>query len=402
MATIEPISPKANSSYIPCFDGLRCLSIVLVMISHLYEFPSETWARSIPGRFGVTVFFFISGTLITRLLMAEYEKRGKIALSAFYIRRFIRLSPGLLAMVAITGAIFSLMGREVPLADACASLFYYQNYYWYFCDVTNRTAAMDIWGPTWSLAIEEHFYLMFPTLLLLIGPAKSRAISILAILCVIPVFLRIFYWQVLPSPEVYVRVATECRLDAILTGCVLAVLAHHVSMDSLKRYIGYSWQFWGCLVLLVGALLIRQPLFKDVLRNSIEQILLLVMIFQLIYTSNHQWVKQLLELPVMRYVGRISYSLYLWHLFCFDMVQSFLPVNVHLQIAAAFILSFVVGSASYFLIEMPLVKLRRRFGSHADKVEMSPGHILDGNPHPIKPQPESTELTSPKAVSENV
>ena len=113
----------ADKKYIPALDGMRALSIAVVVGSHFWV---KGW---IPGGFGVTVFFFISGFLITRLLLAEFTETGTVSIGRFYIRRFLRLYPALFVLVAVLSALYLALGRSLNPMEIVAALFYFINYY---------------------------------------------------------------------------------------------------------------------------------------------------------------------------------------------------------------------------------------------------------------------------------
>ncbi|WP_459558047.1 acyltransferase family protein [Lacunimicrobium album] len=359
--SIQPISPNAKFGYIPCFDGLRCIAVLLVYIAHLHL------TNLIPGGFGVTVFFLISGTLITRLLLAEKAKIGRIDLGAFYMRRFIRLMPAFVVMVFITTLFYQAWGRTIPFSEYTSALLYYKNYYRYASALLNDGYPQSYWGITWSLSIEEHFYLLYPAALIFLGVHSRKAMYAMLVLTAVPLFLRIIYWDLVPYPEVYNYFATEARLDSILTGCCIALLAEHVPMPVLKKAIGAPWMFWGATAGIVATLAYRDPFFQECIRYTLEQLCVAIVIFQLIYTSNHRWVAQILEYPSLKFIGRISYSIYLWHMFCIEIAKRNFEVGSPSFVLLATVLTIVTSCMSYFLVEMPLVNLRRKFGSHASK-----------------------------------
>ena len=154
MSTYVSIQPSYN--YIPPLDGLRACAILLVLGGH-FSVPH------IPNDFGVTLFFFISGFLITRLLLAELIEKGTVSLYQFYVRRILRLYPALLFAI-ILSVIFYFYVKEktIPTEELTSALFYFANYYGLSkgYDVANTFTIL------WSLAVEEHFYLLFPLMFL--------------------------------------------------------------------------------------------------------------------------------------------------------------------------------------------------------------------------------------------
>src|SRR5262245_45291874 len=154
-------SNKSNN-YFPSLDGLRAISIILVVVSHLLIYSKLFTTSPVPGGLGVTIFFFISGFLITNLLLAEYQKSDGINLRLFYIRRVLRLYPPLLLMMICITAFLWFTQNIISFQEINASLFYYENYF-----LAYHPVYADKYGILWSLAVEEHFYLLFPFILLM-------------------------------------------------------------------------------------------------------------------------------------------------------------------------------------------------------------------------------------------
>ena len=144
------LSSEAKYGYIPGLDGLRALAVLIVMVAHV------GFSHIVPGGFGVTVFFFISGFLITRLLIAESEKKGQIELKSFYIRRFLRLLPALFYMLIVTGLTFTFLGNPPGLVETLAAVGYVMNYQTIGLAFQGMVQEGP-WGHLWSLAVEEHF-----------------------------------------------------------------------------------------------------------------------------------------------------------------------------------------------------------------------------------------------------
>ncbi|NNE58406.1 MAG: acyltransferase [Hellea sp.] len=353
------ITPRSEYGYIPGLDGLRAVAVWIVLFAHL------GWSHIIPGGFGVTVFFFISGFLITRLLLAEREKKGRIKLGDFYIRRFLRLIPALFVMLIISGAAMLALGKAIPLWEAVSAFTYTMNYQFAYLGFTGAGPGTP-WDHLWSLAVEEHFYLLFPLLLIFAKADYAKALKIGLGICAAALAWRFIAIFGLKFPWQYTYAATETRLDNILYGCLL----------SLGLHVAPSHRFWGWIkgiapVALAGAalmstFLIREEWYRETLRYTIQGMSLFVLVFNLMFFRPMSIFVKFLELKPMRWMGQISYGLYLWHV-----PFTFLAAD-HLGIAkaslpfVAFVLigTFAMTCASYYWIEQPVVKLRKRFGSH--------------------------------------
>jgi peptidoglycan/LPS O-acetylase OafA/YrhL len=331
--------------YIPALDGLR--AILIVMASH---YGGDGF---IPGGFGVTLFFFISGYLITSILIGEMETTGTISVSDFYIRRFFRLAPALLAMIAAVTLLFDLIVGSPYIPQLLAALFYAMNYYQIF----DGASPMPL-GVLWSLAVEEHYYLIFPALFVL-GWKWPRCFLIG--LCLLS--LSILGWRTALVLKFHVSeyrtyMATDTRLDSILYGAILAV-----AVTLSKRSIAWM-QHWTVLAaataILLFTLVYRSPEFRETFRYSLQGLALMPIFYWVIFTPKDALVRRLLESSALVWVGRISYSLYLWHfsvLYFFQKIDTGKPY----QYVAAAIVSLLVASLSFYLIERPFQSLRNQF-----------------------------------------
>jgi peptidoglycan/LPS O-acetylase OafA/YrhL len=355
---VPTISTRASAGYIPCFDGLRAIAILVVLASH-FEF-----SRYAPGGFGVTVFFFISGVLITRLLLAEQMEPDGIRVGAFYVRRFWRLLPPLILMIAVTGPAWVALGNSLSPHAALSALFYYRNYYQHYDRLLHGHSTSPHWEQLWSLSIEEHFYLVFPILICLFGRRIRLMLGTLAVLCVCPLVLRCIYCAIpIPLADHYCYHATETRLDAILSGCLLSLLAHYFGSAGFWAAIRAPILLYLCSLGLIGAMLLREPFYDAAIKYSVQQVLLFVIIYQLLFTDAHQWIKNVLENPLLKYLGRISYSLYLWHLACFVLITQAADSKSWRVKLVVVIVSLAVSMASYHCVERPLQALRKRAGN---------------------------------------
>ena len=155
-------APATAHDYLAGLDGLRAISITLVIVGHL------GFGSFVPGGLGVTIFFFISGFLITRLLFAERERNGRLDLWRFYARRSLRLLPEMAVLLAMLAFVIGpALGQSVLPMQAVAALTYWTNYY--VISGADACAHCAVTGHLWSLAVEEHFYLLMPAALIACG-----------------------------------------------------------------------------------------------------------------------------------------------------------------------------------------------------------------------------------------
>lgn len=352
------ISAEARYGYIPGLDGLRAIAVLIVLVAHF------GLSHIVPGGFGVTVFFFISGFLITRLLIAEAEKKGRIGLKDFYVRRAIRLFPALLGMTFVTTAVHIGLGLGSPVGtEFAAANLYFTNYYQIAQQAIGSAPYMS-WTPLWSLAVEEHFYLLFPALLVLTGLNWRRlTTALLAVIVLVPLW-RLAVSLIWPdTAELYTYMATDARIDSIAYGCLFTLVLHQLRDPARLRML-IGWVPSGLAILtLLATFLIRDDMFRQVLRFSVQGLTIGVLLLNLYFGRAFQWAFPILEISPLRWIGRVSYGLYLWHFPVLDLVER-LALSTPLTVIIALALSFAVTALSFYFWEQKFVALRKRFGAH--------------------------------------
>jgi peptidoglycan/LPS O-acetylase OafA/YrhL len=369
--------PQKN--YLPVLDGLRGLAILVVVISH-YGF-----GKLIPGGFGVTLFFFISGFLITRLLIAEWAKTGRVDLTGFYLRRLFRLYPALLFMVALAVAFTLAAGCGMLTGDLLSTLFYYRNYYMLFGDSPASHQCRHVFDITWSLAIEEHFYLFFPLLFMACWrwPRVLISVMLLSIVAVAGWRLYLIDMYGLTDLTLYrIYHLTDTRLDAIMSGCLVSVL---VNQDRAGYWLTRSTQpvvVVSALAILLFTFLFRDGAFRESWRYSLQGLSLSVLIPAIVYNRTYDQLMQYLCAPWLVLVGKLSYSLYLFHWLGVCVAEQLIGTErlTPVWLAVAVPLGLVLSILSYQYIEKPTAGLRRRFGSTVDTTLPTPDQS-------VRPQP---------------
>lgn len=349
----EVFKPEAR---LDALDGLRAVSIGLVMVSHGWL---ERW---VPGGLGVTIFFFISGFIITRLMSIEYQRRGRLAIGAFYIRRFFRLMPALAAFMTLSLLFASVTGLPWRWQEVAAVWFYLANYYdlWVGFLSSGWHHPLSI---TWSLAIEEHFYLIFPSLFVLLYRQPRRFLVIIGVLAVLVLGWRLLLLQrygLAGLPEFRIYKGSDTRIDSILYGCALSVaLARYPQLQ--QRLSHWRWLLAG-LALILLSLLWRSEYFRESWRYTLQGVALFMMTPHLLFVPN--LLNRCLSLGWVRHLGRISYSLYLYHWLVLLAVSVCLPdAPLTLRLPLFYGLSLVLAEVSYRWIERPAIRLGHRLSS---------------------------------------
>jgi peptidoglycan/LPS O-acetylase OafA/YrhL len=359
---IELHETTSGMRNIPGLDGVRAISILMVMSSH-------SGFHFIPGVLGVTIFFFLSGFLITSLLLDEYSEHGTIDIPRFYARRLLRLYPPLLVYVAFVLAGLLFLGSRIDLTGLAGVLFYFANYLYAL-----QTHNLEAFGlHLWSLSVEEHFYLFFPPLLLFLLRRRLPLVAILAVLCLVPLFLRLAVASVTSALvyPVYTTAATEMRFDSILFGCVTAIAIRRSQGPSLIGFATHPVTAVCAGLLLLGAEFFPSQFFRQTLRFTLQNLALVSLVLTAVYAPHFRAAKRVLNSAAMRWIAVLSYSLYLWHPSIFGMMQSLdgsvPPSVIHIL---GWTTSFAVAVAVHFGVERPTMRLRKRFGSrgHEDPI----------------------------------
>jgi peptidoglycan/LPS O-acetylase OafA/YrhL len=303
----------SGSGAIPSLDGLRAISILIVLVSH------SGYGNVVPGGFGVTVFFFLSGYLITTLLLDEQRRNGRISIWKFYLRRAFRLFPPLLVTLAIAYSLVAvgLLGGGISCAGITAQLLYFANYYGLFFDPGNTTAVGT--GILWSLAVEEHFYMLYPaalTGLIALGLSKHRIAIVFALVCVVVLIWRVYLVMQPHFVAQRTYYSSDTRVDSIIFGCILSIVA---SPKMEKSQMPNPILTPVPLVLLAIAIFTlvmtiawRDAFFRETLRYTIQGLALMpIFYFSIKYAAyfpfkflNHPWLAK---------IGVYSYAIYLIH-----------------------------------------------------------------------------------------
>lgn len=354
-----PGKENRSRSRIPSLDGLRAASIALVLFGHLTgtrNFPVTDVSTLIASvaHLGVRVFFVISGYLITGLLIREHERTGRISLAQFYIRRVFRIFPAYFAALALCAIAMRLGWITMPGKDLVHALTYTSNYdpdkVWYI-------------GHTWSLSVEEQFYLLWPLMILILGVAGGARAAV-GFVIVSPI-LRIALWHSFPGIHDNFGQRFEIVGDALATGCALAYLRGPLwKLSAYRRFLSSRWI--ACVPLLVAATLIlgAHPRLDYAVGYTIANVGIAVIIDWCV-RNPAGYIGRVLNARLVAYIGVLSYSIYIWQQPFLNrgsasLLASF-PINIIAAAAAALL--------SFYLIEQPMLRARRRFTRALGSIE---------------------------------
>jgi len=366
--------PAASDKYVKELDGIRAVAVGLVVAAH-YQLLGPFHAL-VPGGFGVTLFFFLSGYLITTLFYSEYRYAGQISIPRFYSRRWLRLTPPLVISVILGVVFFPITrtfvgGSPVPTGTTMAALFYYTNYY----DLAWGLNPFKVipFGICWSLAVEEHFYLLWPWTLRGIIHRPRRPFFIIVGLCASVLVWRFVAREVLHVSENYTYFATDCRIDSILYGALLRVLFETEWADAAIRIMRTRLCQAIAALALLSTFVIRNELFRTTLRFSLEGLALMPFFTAVLTEDAHTFLRQSLASPPMVLIGKLSYSIYLFHLLAGTPGEVYFgSTHPMLAKASGLILTGLVSYGLYIFMERPIARIRRRLRTPERRVASSP------------------------------
>jgi peptidoglycan/LPS O-acetylase OafA/YrhL len=358
----------------PSLDGIRALAFSVVFLAH------AGLDEVVPGGLGVTVFFFLSGYLITTLLRHEFATTGRIDLRRFYLRRALRILPPFYlvlvgsVLVARWGVLRGGYEPDAVLAEALQLA----NYRIAFRGYHGLPAGTGVY---WSLAVEEHFYLLFPLFFLALqrwglgGRAQARVIWGL---CAAVLAWRLLLVLAFKASADRVGLSTDTRVDSILFGCALAVHGNP-AVDERPRASSAALQyFWApaSLILLAATLLFRHPVFRETLRYSLQGVALYAPMIVAVRAPRWAPVRLLNVRPVV-FVGTLSYSLYLLHHVILNVVEAHVIAPRPAQAGVALALSGILAWGMYQIVEKPCAQLRRRLAIAADPTTPAAGRARE-------------------------
>ncbi|MFK7810502.1 MAG: acyltransferase family protein [Saprospiraceae bacterium] len=342
---------KSNLSYFPQIDTLRFLAIIMVILSHWL--PNDYWIRFFQlGRLGVELFFVISGFLITRILLQLNAKEGRLSdkLKTFYVRRILRIFP-IYYFVVILTYVFNSGHIETAI---WWNLFYGSNFY-----ILKVNQFPGLMSHFWTLSVEEHFYILWPLLVLL--PSSKKVIYSIGLAVFIGFFSRYFFYYN-SYPPLYTNIFTLSCFDAFAIGGFLAYL-REVKLDLYYKITKSKALLCSvCIGFVYSLYSLNFHGTNDNFWNLVAFRFFSAWCFLfLINYAIHSKLK-ILNLKQFVFLGKLSYSMYLFHNF----VPGFLlglkyPENIYFRLVIYFIVLLLVSYLSWKLIEMPFNKFKKRF-----------------------------------------
>lgn len=357
-----------DGTYLPTLDGWRAIAIMLVVIAHGSDSISNALSTigihldfshiKEVGLFGVQIFFGLSGLLITSRLLVSESKYGRISLRSFYIRRAFRILPAAFGFLIVVGILGLLGIIPMTLGRWLSTLFFFANY----------STATSTWylGHFWSLAVEEHFYMIWPAIFLALG-VISRRIKFAITTALLLAFWRAldYKFQITGTTPAMFWGRTDIEGDNILWGVVVALLyADPIWQTRINKFLRLPAIFPSLIIFITAIVTLPSPGWKlAFILITIKAIVIPLLILGTLINVS-KLLSKVLESSIFKFIGRASYSIYLWQqLFLVwnkDTIQGLsvlqsLPINIIAVFACA------VFSMQY--IEKPLIIIGHRIAS---------------------------------------
>lgn len=377
MTSAEPLSAVLKKREIPSLNGIRAVAALAVVFAHL-KMRTELVVNTSIGSYAVICFFVLSGFLITNLLLQERDRTGGTSLRKFYARRTLRIFPAYWVLCAVFLVASRLANKPIHWDAWLACVFYVSNYYMAFHAFAGSTL-----NQSWSLAIEEQFYLLWPAVFRRFGADKEKLVRLLSAVILVVWIYRAVLLYVLHVDWMYVYCAFDTRADALAIGCLMAVLA---SRDHIPAWL-YASKWPG----LIAALVILAVAFGKV-GHGIDYYVFpsafAVLILQAVLyhrSPAYRW----LNWGPLSLVGTWSYSIYLYHIFAHRFIPDALGFA---KLPLQFFLAIALGAGSYYLVEKPVLALRDRWLGSERKMARAAAGESSSVPASPESAPEASRI----------
>lgn len=356
-------------TYRPELDGLRCLAVLLVLVAHapmLSDFVAWNGVKFVgeavhAGYLGVDIFFVLSGFLITRVLLKDREKEFGQTIKIFFLKRVLRIFP-----IFYLTVLYCWFVLDIPDPEAWANLFYVSNYYY------SVVPGMSPLRHTWSLSVEEQFYLIMPFVVLLTPLSRLTSVMFWGTLFIVA--LSMLLSHLLLDPQTSQLLTIRGVTFRMLSLCAGALMAIH--LDRVLKIPLWPVLVMAFLVLPLAQLGVRLwngPGSHFIILPIFTAWSVSIFLTVLLSAERHLWLARPFQAKVPIYLGRISYGIYVYHLVIFHQMnlrEGYREGGVPAwELLAAIALVLLVAAASFRFIESPLLKLKDRIGKREAKIQ---------------------------------
>jgi peptidoglycan/LPS O-acetylase OafA/YrhL len=344
-----------KTTYDRSLDGLRAVAVSLVVASHTIPACSGGWL-------GVDIFFVLSGFLITRLLVAEMDDAGRMNLFNFYMRRVLRLFPAFGILLATYVAFAFLVASNT--LDHLKAAFWASTYLMSWVAGLERGQS-GFMLHTWSLSVEEQFYILWPAILIFI-PRKAR-VPMAVVLAVMSAFWRYGLGYGFGASFQRLYFAFDVRAESLLVGCIIALMPTAFRKGGP---IGRGALALSPMLIATVSALTNYGHETDRIMDTLGFTLTAILSAGLLIAAREDgWLNRVLSLPPLAYIGRISYGIYLWHYPILAYVRPHAP----LATAACVVATVGISVLSFELVERRVLALKRYFPpARVSDVETAP------------------------------
>lgn len=348
----QELGTVLKSKVISGLDAFRALAVTLVLIDH-FRVLDRIWPVHLYfGSLGVMIFFVLSGFLITSMLLREHRKTGSISLRNFYRRRAYRIFPTFYSCWILT-TIVEVLIHKYRWKTSVVSFFYMMDYGRALYPISERP-YLHLWI-SWSLAIEEKFYLLWPLLLLLLLKKRATLIRTMGLIILALWIYRAILFLGFHVNWEYLYSAFEMRADSLLIGCLCAILVEQEKTRILFAKV-LHWQWLAAIPAIALASIVIFPAGNQAVMLffwSIQPVIIALWLVQFVYWGAKSWT--ICSNVVVRFIAHISYALYLYHPLAGQIVYELhIP---HLGYSAL-ALMMAMATASYYFIEKPFMRMR--------------------------------------------
>ncbi len=348
-------------SHLPSLDGMRAISILLVLLAHAADiFGRESPLLFSLGQLGVSIFFVISGLLITWIMIRERDATGALSLRNFYIRRFLRILPVFWLLIIVVSALKMAHAISIDWLDILRALTFTHNY------------PLSIYRPdqyaywlthTWSLSLEEQFYLVWPSLFAFLRPRHAARLA--AALALAGPVLRVLDYFALPSMRGTAGTAFQTRIDILMVGCAAAFLLESPAWRARIRRIPARPALTATTLFLLVAdpVLTNHFAYHSPVNMAVRlsfptlEAFAIALTLLVVVAGKPGLAFRALNWKASAHIGKLSYSVYIWQ-------QLFLAprsATSLISLVWRFIAIYVVAFCSFNFFERPFIKLRSRF-----------------------------------------
>ncbi|MEJ1194034.1 acyltransferase family protein [Pseudarthrobacter sp. CCNWLW207] len=359
-------STRRSSARFKHIDALRALAVLLVAVSH------AGLGTIVPGGAGVTIFFTISGFIITHILIRERMRTGSFDPRQFYIKRILKLAPPLFVVIVIPTFVYSFFAR-IDWYAFLGQIFFFYNW----VRISADGAVLPGSGVTWSLAIEEQFYIGFSIFWIFASRlnAYMRTLQVLAVAAIGWALVTRFVLAAAGASEYRVEFGTDSRLDSIALGILSATIYASVServgkvsvFGALTTFAAKSWVFVSAVLLFLVATAIPNEFFKDTLRYFLQSLAIaLILIYGMQRPRDilSRIYSGFCEMRFLQIIGLSSYSIYLVHVPLYHLIDWVdLGIDGPILISLKLVISVVLGSLVWRILEVPIERYKTRLFS---------------------------------------